>query len=141
MGHCPDLLHSEPNYDGQMRLTMLHNECDNNASHKDETISTTPSSDDIGTRVFQQTPPSGSFGTKVAFRPSPTVPRRKGASTVGIGLSGLNQQFCSTMIGITFGSNVQVLVNLMILQCGLVVVGRKIFPTRDARFYSFWKYF
>ena len=31
------------------------------------------------------------------------VRKRKGASTVGLGLSDINQQFCSTMIGITFG--------------------------------------
>ena len=29
--------------------------------------------------------------------------KRKGASTVGLGLSDINQQFCSTMMGITFG--------------------------------------
>lgn len=34
-----------------------------------------------------------------------TTPKRKGASTVGIGLSDMNQQFCSTMFGITFGSS------------------------------------
>ena len=31
------------------------------------------------------------------------VRKRKGASTVGLGLSDINQQFCSTMMGITFG--------------------------------------
>ena len=34
---------------------------------------------------------------------SASVRKRKGASTVGLGLSDINQQFCSTMMGITFG--------------------------------------
>ena len=34
---------------------------------------------------------------------NPVIRKRKGASTVGLGLSDINQQFCSTMIGITFG--------------------------------------
>ena len=43
---------------------------------------------------------SGNVGTS-----STGVPKRKGASTVGLGLSDMNQQFCSTMMGITFGSS------------------------------------
>ena len=34
---------------------------------------------------------------------NPVIRKRKGASTVGLGLSDINQQFCSTMMGITFG--------------------------------------
>ena len=47
---------------------------------------------------------SGNVGTS-SSQVTGGVPKRKGASTVGLGLSDMNQQFCSTMMGITFGSS------------------------------------
>ena len=44
-----------------------------------------------------------------------TLRKRKGASTVGLGLSDMNQQFCSTMMGITFGSSAACQVLLILL--------------------------
>ena len=49
-------------------------------------------------RFSVQGRPATAEGSPVAVR------KRKGASTVGLGLPDMNQQFCSTMMGITFGS-------------------------------------